>query len=94
MVSIIDWGCFSAASRSSLSALASFFASPIYRLLDSYGITSLIIRTNGDINAVSGYDIKASGVTDADILAAYGKGLLREAAADQSTGDTDIRSNR
>ena len=57
--------------------------------LDSYGITSLIIRTNGDINAVSNYDIKTSGVTDADILAAYGKGLLREAAADQSTGDTD-----
>ncbi|WP_156797039.1 hypothetical protein [Nitrosomonas sp. Is79A3] len=57
--------------------------------LDGYGITSLIIRTNGEINAVSGHDIKASGVTDADILAAYGKGLLREAAADQSTGGTD-----
>ncbi|WP_292992638.1 hypothetical protein [Nitrosomonas sp.] len=50
--------------------------------LDGYGITSLIMRTNGEINAVSGHDIKASGVTDADILAAYGKGLLREAAAD------------
>ena len=49
--------------------------------LDDLGISSLIIRTNGEINAVSVHDIKNSGVTDADILAAYGKGLLREATA-------------
>lgn len=44
--------------------------------LDDLGISSLIIRTNGEINAVSVHDIKNSGVTDADILAAYGKGLF------------------
>ena len=60
--------------------------------LDGYGISSLIIRTTGEINAVSNYDIKTSGVTDADILVVYGKGLLREATAvDQSTEGTDMR---
>lgn len=60
--------------------------------LNDFGISSLIIRTNGDINAVSVHDIKNSGVTDADILAAYGKGLLREATSsisDPSGGGDD-----
>ncbi|WP_258577650.1 defense against restriction DarA-related protein [Nitrosomonas supralitoralis] len=48
--------------------------------LDGFGISSLTIRTNGEISAVSNNNIKNSGVTDADILAAYGKGLLREAS--------------
>ncbi|PSJ16024.1 defense against restriction DarA-related protein [Nitrosomonas supralitoralis] len=47
--------------------------------LDGFGISSLTIRTNGEISAVSVNNIKNSGVTDADILAAYGKGLLRKA---------------
>lgn len=58
--------------------------------LADFGISSMIIRTTGEINAVSNYDIKTSGLTDADILAAYGKGLLREATiADLPTDNTD-----
>lgn len=53
--------------------------------LDGLGISSLIIRPSGEINTVSDYDIKNSGVTDTDIFDAFGKGLLREATEASKT---------